>query len=299
MRRELTLAGGRCWIDLQGASQAELEAIGAELGLHATSLRDCMQPDHQSKFERYGDVAFLLIRTHDQDAHTGSTLRAITHKVALFLHPGGLLSVHRAAQACVDQVWAKAQVGGGPEDPRTLLTAILHGALASFEGPLGKAEEALDRREAELFDRRSGLPSLRSIHGTKRRVRTIKRSLWRTIAAIQDLRPMYADDLPHWQDLKEQAERLHAIAEELLEEATGLIHLELSISSQRTNDVMRVLTVFSAFFLPLTFLVGVWGMNFQHMPELKWRFGYAGALAVMAVTVIVILAWFRRRGWMK
>lgn len=299
MRRECPIQGGLQWIDIQSPGKEELEALGAEIGLHSTSLRDCLQPDHLSKFERYGDLAFVLVRTYDQEAHTGASLRAITHKIALFLHPGGLLSVHRGNQPCLERVLQRHQEGEGPADARGLLTALLHGAVLTFEGPLLKAEEALDRREAELFDRRSGLPSLRSIHGTKRRVRTIKRSLWRTLAAIQDMKPLFGEDLPHWQDLKEQTERLHAIAEELLEEATGLIHLELSISSQRTNEVMRVLTVFSAFFLPLTFIAGVYGMNFLHMPELKWKHGYAYAWILMVGIVLGIFAWFRRRGWMK
>ena len=299
MRRECPIQGDLKWIDVQGPSPEDLAVLGEELGLHSTSLRDCLQPDHLSKFERYEDVAFVLVRTFDHEAQTGASLRAITHKIALFLHPEGLLTVHRGNQPCLEQVFQRHQEGRGPTDARGLLTAILHGAVMSFEGPLLKAEEALDRREAELFDRRSGLPSLRSIHGTKRKVRTIKRSLWRTLAAIQDLKPLFDEDLPHWQDLKEQTERLHAIAEELLEEATGLIHLELSISSQRTNEVMRVLTVFSAFFLPLTFIAGVYGMNFQHMPELKWPFGYAFAWVLMVGIVLGIFIWFRRRGWMK
>lgn len=297
MRRECSTQDGLRWIDMEAPGAGELEALGAELGLHATSLRDCLQPDHLSKFERYGDVAFVLVRTYDQAALSGATLRALTHKIACFLHPGGLLTVHRGQQPCLEPVFQRHQQE--PVAAPKLLVEILHGAVLTFELPLQKAEEALDRREAELFDRRAGLPSLRSIHGTKRRVRTIKRSLWRTRSAIQDLRPLYAGDLPTWQDLLEQTERLHAIAEELLEEASGLIHLELSISSQRTNEVMRVLTVFSAFFLPLTFIVGVYGMNFERMPELKWRYGYAFAWALMVAIVLGILAWFRRRGWMK
>jgi magnesium transporter len=299
MRRECSIQGGLQWIDVLGPSPEELEALGAEIGIHATSLRDCLQPDHLSKFERYGDLAFVLVRTFDHESLSGATLRAITHKIAFFLHPGGLLTVHRGNQPCLEQVYQDHQEGRGPTDGRGLMTAILHGAVLTFESPLAKAEAALDRREAELFDRRAGLPSLRSIHGTKRRVRTIKRSLWRTLAAIQDLRPLYGDDLPHWQDLKEQTERLHTIAEELLDEATGLINLEISISTQATNEVMRVLTVFSAFFLPLTFIAGVYGMNFQHMPELKWPFGYVFAWLLMVCVVLGIFAWFRRRGWMK
>ncbi|MBI4913417.1 MAG: hypothetical protein HY823_11815 [Acidobacteria bacterium] len=299
MRRDTALAGGMQWIDIQNPSPGELDALGAELGLHATSLGDCMQPDHLSKFERYGEVTFILVRSFDPEALTGTTLRTLTHKVAIFIHPRGLLTVHRGTQACVEAALRRQEGGQGPSDPLGLATEIVAGSLASFEAPLSRAEASLDRREGELFERRGGLPSLRSIHGTKRRIRTLKRSLWRTLAAIQGMKPLFEGDLPRWQDLKEHAERLHAIAEELLEEASGLIHLELSVNAQRTNEVMRVLTIFSAFFLPLTFIAGVYGMNFQHMPELKWPWGYAFSLGLMGAVVLSILAWFRRRGWMK
>lgn len=299
MRRECPLKDGLRWIDLEAPPPEELRALGEEAGLHATSLRDCLQPDHLSKFERYGDVAFVLVRTHDPAAHAGTTLREVTHKLACFLHPGGLVTVHRGPQPCLEPLFQRQAGGAPPAEPRALLLELLLAAVQTFEAPLARAEAALDRREGELADRRAGLPSPRSLHATKRRVRTFKRSLWRTLAAVQDLRGLYADDLPHWQDLKEQTERLHAVAEELLEEATGLIHLEVALSSQRTNEVMRVLTVFSAFFLPLTFIAGVYGMNFQHMPELRWPWGYGFAWALMATVVLLIFVWFRRRGWMR
>ena len=71
------------------------------------------------------------------------------------------------------------------------------------------------------------------------------------------------------------------------------------MASHRTNEVMRVLTVFSAFFLPLTFIVGVYGMNFVHMPELGRRWGYPAVLGLMALVCLVIFIWFRRRGWLR
>ena len=74
--------------------------------------------------------------------------------------------------------------------------------------------------------------------------------------------------------------------------------MHVTMASQRTNEVMRVLTVFSAFFLPLTFLVGVYGMNFRFMPELEQRWGYPAVLGLMGVISLVIFVWFRRRGWL-
>jgi magnesium transporter len=77
-----------------------------------------------------------------------------------------------------------------------------------------------------------------------------------------------------------------------------LLNVYFSAASQRTNEIIRVLTIFSVFFLPLTFIVGVYGMNFDFMPELRWRLGYPGVLLLMAAVTIVIFLWFKRRKWL-
>src|SRR4029453_1529958 len=97
----------------------------------------------------------------------------------------------------------------------------------------------------------------------------------------------------------ESVEAMHFYADDLMEGLTNLTNLQLSLASQKTNQVMRILTVFSAFFLPLTFLVGVYGMNFQFMPELSHRWGYPAVGAVMVLVTIGIYPWFRKRGWLK
>ena len=93
--------------------------------------------------------------------------------------------------------------------------------------------------------------------------------LWRSIEVLKLFSPPADASTPHYQDVRESAEAMHFYADELLESATNLTNLQLSLSSQKTNQVMRILTLFSAFFLPLTFLVGVYGMNFEYMPELS------------------------------
>lgn len=298
MRREAAFADGRIWLDLEAPAPAELEALAAEWNLHATSVRDCMQPDHLSKFEQIGDTTFLLIRALDGDA-VGDTLRAITHKVACFLHPKGLLTVHRTPQPFLAPLQEAVAAGAGPKTPRDALTAVVQGVLHSFEDPLLRAEAILDQREKACFDRhRQGTP-IKGLHTTKRRIRVMKRSLARTHGAILDMKPVFEGDRPHWQDLKEQVERLQSQADELLDAAAALVNLELNLEAQRTNDVMRVLTVFSAFLLPLTFIAGVYGMNFERMPELKNPYGYPAALALMALTALIVFLWFRKRGWLR
>jgi magnesium transporter len=92
---------------------------------------------------------------------------------------------------------------------------------------------------------------------------------------------------------------MHAYADELLEEVNSLLSIQLALASHRTNEVVRVLTVFSVFFLPLTFIVGIYGMNFDFMPELRQRWGYPAVLAGMGAVTLAIYLWFRRRGWLR
>jgi magnesium transporter len=91
--------------------------------------------------------------------------------------------------------------------------------------------------------------------------------------------------------------RVETITEEIYDSSQSLLNIYISLSSQKTNDVMRVLTVFSAFFLPLTFIVGIYGMNFQFMPELSQHYGYPGVLVFMLLLTIIIYQWFNRKGW--
>jgi magnesium transporter len=99
--------------------------------------------------------------------------------------------------------------------------------------------------------------------------------------------------------VRDTAESYLFYADQLLDETQGLLGTYLAVASHRTNEVMRVLTVFSAFFLPLTFIVGIYGMNFEHMPELGQRWGYPMVLVGMGMVSLVIMLWFRRRGWLR
>jgi magnesium transporter len=127
----------------------------------------------------------------------------------------------------------------------------------------------------------------------------MRRMLSHTLDAVQKLVPASEPTAPLYQDLRENAESMHFYADELVDDVNNLLSVQLALASHRTNEVVRVLTVFSVFFLPLTFIVGVYGMNFQFMPELRERWGYPGVLAGMAVVTLAIYLWFRRKGWLR
>ena len=115
---------------------------------------------------------------------------------------------------------------------------------------------------------------------------------------VIDLMPMYEDKSPFYGDLHDYFIGLETLTDEIYDSSQSLLHVYLSISSQKTNEVMRILTAFSAFFLPLTFVVGVYGMNFEYLPELKWRLGYFifwGFIIFIATSLIIF---FKKKDWL-
>ncbi len=291
---------GFSWVDVVGPSRLDLLELARAYDLHATIVEDCLDPEHLPKHEKIGDATFLILRAHDDVAkEDASSIQELTRKVAMFFRPNFALTVHRVELHEVRVLRDRFQPGGDGE-PCTLpllLFGLGNNVLASYEKPLEQAEAMLDQIEAGLFDG-GAPPSLEQAHNLKRRVSLIRRILWQTSQVVNRLVPQAERMEPLYQDVRESVEALVFWADQLLEEANNLQQVHLAVASHRSTEVMRVLTVFSAFFLPLTFIVGVYGMNFAHMPELEQRWGYPAALLLMAGVSTAIFTWFRRRGWL-
>jgi magnesium transporter len=135
---------------------------------------------------------------------------------------------------------------------------------------------------------------LEELYYIKSKSRILRKVLHITQAVVDQI-PNKDDHSSLYQDIRDQLLQHATVIDESVENANQLMTTYLSISEQKNNEVVRLLTIFSAFFLPLTFIVGVYGMNFDFMPELKWRLGYPFAITLMLVIVLVIFIWFRRR----
>ena len=300
MRQTVVDDGSLRWVDVVGPDRAELAALAHEFGFHAHAMEDCLDPWHLPKYERIGDATFVILRAYDAtSSERAASVQELTRKVAVFYRTGLVVTVHRVESAVVSAV--RARFGDGSKEVRTdtaVLGALFNGALDSYEGPLDRAEDLADDFEEALLSRTRTSPDLEAIHHLKRRVNLVKRILWQTNTVVQRLVPPQERAGAVFQDVKENAESYYFFTDQLLEEINNLLGIHVALSSHRTNEVMRVLTVFSAFFLPLTFIVGVYGMNFRFMPELDRRWGYPAVLGIMAIVSASIAWWFRRRGWL-
>lgn len=300
MLRKLSLPEGSAftWVDLVDPTSAEMAEVSGRFGLHPAAVRDLLNQPHLPKYERLPDQQLLILRAYDEVAKRGDTIQAMTRRLVVLMLEGAVITVHRREQPFFAEAAQRAAVGSALR-PEQLVLALCAKAVASFDEPLKESEEKLDEIEAALFHRKLPHQGIRQVYGLKRRCAVIKRTLGRIAAALGPFKDQARDDLGLLADVVEEADRLHTWADELLESATHLMNLEINLAGQRTNEVMRVLTVFSAFFLPLTFIAGVYGMNFKRMPELEHRFGYPLVIAAMVFTALAIWIWFRRKGWLR
>jgi magnesium transporter len=269
-------------------------------------VEDSLEPEHLPKYERIGNVTFIIVRAMDATAARDcSTVQEMTRKVAIFYGSDFLITIHRTEQPFLSTRIEKYQAPppAGAERRKSflprLLIEIINGAVETYERPLADAETAIDRFEATVFGERELSDLLRRIYTEKRRVTQMRRMLSHTRDVVQKLVPASEPTAPIFQDLRENAESVYSFAEELVEDVNNLLSIQLALASRRTNEIVRVLTVFSVFFLPLTFIVGVYGMNFDFMPELRYRLGYPAVLVGMGLVTLAIYLWFRRRGWLR
>ncbi|MBA3346479.1 MAG: magnesium transporter CorA [Gemmatimonadales bacterium] len=300
------------WLDLVQPTREELLDVAQRFGLHATSVKDCLDPEHLPKFEPFEGHTFVIIRAYDQQADpASSTVQELTRKIAIFYGSTFLITIHRTEQPWLANLQAKYHNNGAARLPQAregpqpqVLSHLLNSALDTYLRPMEAIEVRLDGFEERVFAGqdlvgREFASDLRSIHVLKRQVTLIKRLLWRMLDVVQRVTPSTGRGVPLFRDVQESVESYHFFADELLDDANTLLNVQLALASHRTGEVVRVLTVFSVFFLPLTFIVGIYGMNFDFMPELRQHWGYPAVMALMALVTLAIYLWFRHRGWLR
>lgn len=286
------------WIDLENPGLEELQVIAEKYGLHPSSVKDSLQPEHLPKYEFIDNVLFIITRLHDPKAHLeADTIQELTNKVAIFYSATFLITIHKYPVLVLKEVKAKFIDTGIATAPSEVLIKILKGCIKTFDGPALKLAEELDFFETKLFLSKKIPPLNKGLYHLKRKAAVSRRviQLAETIVGSLNL-PEFPR--PEVQDLRDAHLLLENQYEEISDSANNLLNTYISLSSQKTNEVMRVLTIFSVFFLPLTFIAGIYGMNFEYMPELEYRLGYPAVIATMGVVTISIYVWFRRKEWL-
>jgi magnesium transporter len=294
---------GFLWVDVQGlGDRATLEWIGAHFRLHPLLLADVVHVPQRPKCEAYGDEVFLVAR---RLTWKGEPCDPVDERqVSLVLGARHVLSFQEREDAVFEPVRARlGQASGRIRSSGTdyLAYALLDAVVDDYLPILDKLGERLEELEERVVARPTRA-LLRELAGLRHDLIAIRRDAWPQREALHAL---LRGDIPgigepvkvYLRDVHDHCVQVAEMVEVYREIASGLLNIYLTAIANRTNEVMKVLTVMSTIFIPLTFLVGVWGMNFDHMPELAWPWAYPAVLTFMLATAVALFLYFRRRGW--
>ena len=280
------------WYDFCNPTQADLKEIAAQYQLDLFQIMDSLEVGHLPKYEQQANYSFLILRAYTaQPNDRVNSISDISNKIAFFYNDGKLITIHRTPFAFLQQLSSEYS------HCEALLLAIVKAMVDSYSEPSKLLSDQIDAMEQTIFLRDYKKISLTELYFQKTKTRITKKLLQITQQVIQELE-VSSTNKSALADINDSMLNLVLVYEEVLDNAHTILNTYLSINAQKSNDVMKVLTVFSAFFLPLTFIVGVYGMNFEHMPELKWANGYYIVLAFMLLLTLGIYRWFKKKGYL-
>lgn len=286
------------WVDVTSPTPEELSELSKTYDLNHFALSACLQPDHLPKHEDIEGTHFIITRVL-MPIRSGKSvsIQSISTKIAFFYRPGLLITIHRIPHDFIQDVRMRFFDKGQFKLVESIVAKLLWHILHSYELPAVGLSTELDEFENMVFSQNLTPQMLLELYQIKRKALMSKKLLLFSQEAISSVKlPVAkADDL---QDSRDLHLKLLNIYDQIHEDVSNLVNFYLSISAQKTNDVIKVLTIFSVFFMPLTFVAGIYGMNFDYMPELKMRYGYPLLLGIMVLLSGGIYLWFRKKRWL-
>lgn len=283
------------WIDITNPTQAELREYSKHYDLDYYTLADCLEPAHLPKKEKLQNFTFIILRVYDNKAKKfPSTIQEMSHKIAIFYNETVILTIHRVHAAIISEIKSNYLESGIIKESSEIVTKIMWYVIKSFEPTAVALSEEIDRMEKQVFVGRQTRITLEQLYYLRNSCRLNKRIITLSKELIVQ-HTTTANDASALQDVKDLIQKLSLSFDETHDDSANLSVVYLSIVSVKTNDVMKLLTIFSVFFMPLTFIVGIYGMNFQYMPELHWKLGYPMVMFGMLLICAVIFWWFKRK----
>jgi magnesium transporter len=294
-------AGRKRWVDVRGlGDEAILRSIARIFGLHPLLLEDVVNAPQPPKSEAYEGHHFLVTRMF----RSPDGVKVESEQVSIVLSVDTVITFQERAGDVFDPVRRRLREGTGPMR-RSGVDYLAYALLDTVVDHYHSVLEMLGRR---LEDLEEGV-MLRADQATMQAMLRVKTDLLGFRRALRPQRdaltqllrdgsPLVRPDvLPYFRDTLDHASHAVETVDNYRELVTTLMNTYLSAVANRTNEVMKVLTIMASIFIPLTFVAGIYGMNFENMPELRTRWGYPAVLLFMLLTFVGMLVYFRRRGW--
>ena len=291
------------WINVDGIHQVEMmQQLGDRFALHPLVLEDILNTGQRPKIEDFGDYMYIVVKMFYSQDENGEIAE---EQLSLILGPSFVMSFQEREGDVFKPIRERIKTGRGrirKMGADYLAYALLDSVVDSYFIVLETIGDKTEFLEEELVTSPT-TETLQAIHELKREMVFLRKSIWplREVigglargesSLVQESTGIYLRDVyDHTIQVMDTTETLRDIL-------SGMLDIYLSSISNRMNEVMKVLTVIATIFIPLTFLAGVYGMNFQHMPELQWRWGYPVVWLVMLAVAVSMFVYFRRRRWL-
>ncbi len=299
----LHAGGSRLWVDIAGFSDGEtIRGLAEAFGIHPVTLADLVNVERHTKVDSDPNQATIIM----QVLHlTPDNRQPGLAQLGFLLRDRLLLTFHETPGALFEPVVSR--LGRPTSRLRTqpmdyLLCALLDVAVESGFPVIETLADRVDELEDEVISGQARVV-LPEVHRQRRALIALGRLFWRQrdllARLLRDEEVIRQETHIFLRDVHDRTVQLLEMAETTRELAASLMEIHLSISSNRSNQIMQTLTIMAGIFIPLTFIAGVYGMNFEYMPELAWPWAYPAVLGLMLAVSLGLLAWFRSRGWLK
>ncbi|MEW9053931.1 MAG: magnesium/cobalt transporter CorA [Neobacillus sp.] len=286
------------WIDFHQPTDDEIELLRNPLRFHPLAVEDCIYTLQRPKLDYYEECTFFVTQALNKETIT-------KEEVDIFLADTFIVTFHHNPSNEIDEVWKRFYLTKNIEQwsPSLVFYHVVDKMVDNYFPLVYRIEDTLNELDEnskgrtmeilldELFDTRHDLLSLRHTI-------TPMRDLIYRIINSQRL-TLTKDRVEYFSDIHDHLLKLTEMVEANRELTTDIRDSYISINSHQTNHVMKVLTVITTIFMPLTFIAGIYGMNFENMPELTWEYGYFATLLLMFIIGFGMSYWFKKKGWFK
>ena len=297
-------SGAVNWIDVRGLGDVNLiRRLGEVFQIHPLALEDIVNVPQRPKAESYEDQLLLVARM----VHAGESHNPIVEQVSFVLGKHYVLTVQEGRDDgdVFDPIRKRIKSTKGRHRQRGadyLLYTLADAVIDGYYPVLERVGDHLQSLEGTILDNPTP-SSLQVLNHTRMELLNMRRGVWPQREAVHSLvheesELLTPDVQLHLRDVYDHCVQTSEVIEMYREMASGLMGTYLSSVANRTNEIMRVLTIMGSIFIPLTFLAGVYGMNFEHMPELKVPWAYPAMLGVMIISTLGMVWFFRRKGWL-
>lgn len=288
------------WINIDGTPTDKVFAeLGQIFSIHPLALEDVQHPTHRAKVEPFGSILFVVVPMPVE-----SDGQFDTEQLAMFVGPHFVITVQEQANGdCLEPVRRRIRHHEGrirDKGSPYLAFAIFDAVIDRYFPIVNALGERVDMIEEAVIDSRIA-PDMYAIRDTKHDLSKVRQAIWPMRDAFTAMMTMEAwFDLEHRVFLRNALDHVMRLIDMLDSDrnmASDLMELAIAIANAKLSEVTKVLTMIATIFIPITFIAGVYGMNFEFMPELHWKYGYLFSLVLMGLITSGFLIMFWRRGW--